>query len=121
MDDTTLSIGAASLEIGAPACFVALILHRPKVRRFAVVILGATCIPLGLYLLIAISHFLHPADKNVEFAFYAMWVMTFEVYIALLVGATAMAFVPRPTNLIVRFFLGIASVPISCLLFNFLF
>ncbi|WP_445145029.1 hypothetical protein [Dyella sp. Tek66A03] len=121
MDDMTLSIAAASFELGVPAGALALYLYRPKHRRAVIVVLGATCLPLALYLLIVAGHFLSSAGKSQDFAFYAMWVMTFWAYLAVLVGAIAVAFVSRPTNLVARFFVGLASAPASYLLFNALF
>jgi len=121
MDEMTLSVAAASFELGVPAGLFAFSLRRPKIRRTTVVVLGATSLPLILYLLIAASHFLSPAGNSQDFAFYAMWVMTFGAYVAVLVGATAVALVPRPAHLGVRFLLGVASAPLSYFLFDSLF
>jgi hypothetical protein len=92
-------------------------LYRPKLRKFAAVVLGATCLPFCFYAFVVACHFLHRTVDS-DFAFYAMWVMTFEAYVCLLVGAIALALIPRPGHLAIRFFLGMLSAPISYLAFN---
>jgi hypothetical protein len=118
MDDKQLSIAAALFELGIPASVLALAVYAPRFRKAAIVVVGAACPPLMLYLSIATSYLLNPADKGIAFAFYAAWAMTFEAYLAVLVGAVILSVVPRPANLLVRFALGMASVPVSYFLFS---
>jgi len=118
MDDKQLSIAAALFELGIPACVIALAVYSPRCRKAAIVVVGAVCLPLVLYLFIATSYLLNPAGKGNSFALYAMWAMTFEAYLAVLVGAVILSLVPRPSSLSVRFALGVASVPVSYFLFS---
>jgi len=118
MDDNQLSIAAALFELGIPACVIASAVYAPRCRKAAIVVIGALSLPLVLYLSIAASYLLGPASKGDTFAFYAMWAMTFEAYLAVLVGAVILSLVPRPSNLFVRFALGVASVPALYFLFS---
>jgi uncharacterized membrane protein len=118
MDDKQLSIAAALFELGTAVCALAFSLYAPKFRKTAIVVVGALSFPVVLYLFVATSYLLNPADKGNAFAFYAMWAMTFEAYLAVFAGAVILSLVPRPSNLFVRFALGVASVPVSYLLFS---
>jgi len=62
--------------------------------------------------------FLFNPNKGNIFAFYATWVMSFFAYAAILLGGMALAFVPSPSNLYARFFIGFASAPLSYALLN---
>ncbi|OOG38175.1 hypothetical protein [Rhodanobacter sp. C05] len=121
ISETYLILGAAAFELGVPVAAIATMVRAPRLRKFAVVVLGAVTPPVLFYCLVAVSYFLNPASTENVFAFYAMSVMSFAAYVAFLLVGAALAFAPKPSNLYARFFVGFAFAPLSCYLLNLVF
>lgn len=119
MGERTLTFIAVCIELGVPAVWLALMYLRPVTRKRGVVVLGAVSLPLLFYAAVVVTHVLRSTDRP-DFAFYAAWVMTFAPYVAVVVGASILALVPRPSHLGARFLLGLASAPLSYYLFVWL-
>ncbi len=82
MTENTLNLVAMGIELGIPALLLLGCWLFPRVRVLFVITLVAISPVLLLYLAIAISHATHQAQ--VDFAFSAMWLMTFLPYMVLL-------------------------------------
>ena len=118
VSETEILWRALSLELGVPTAAIMVMLRAPRLRKFVIVVLGAVTPFLLLYGAVAIAFLLNSSDRGNIFAFYAMSVMSFFAYAAILVGGIALAFVPKPSNLYARFFIGFASAPLSYVLLN---
>ena len=118
ISETYLSLEAAAFELGVPVAAVVAFAVAPRMRKFAVVLLGAVTPLLVAYAFMAASYFFAPAEPSSGFPFSAIWVMSFVVYLALALGGTALAFIPKPSNLYGRYFVGLASAPICYALLN---
>ena len=120
VSETEMLWGALLFELGVPSAAIIVMLRSPRLRKFVIVVLGAVTPLVLLYGAVVVAFLLNPNKGNI-FAFYAMWVMSFFAYAAILVGSIALAFVPRPSNLYARFFIGFASAPLSYALLNIVF
>jgi hypothetical protein len=118
ISEAYLSLGAAAFEFGVPFAAAVTLAFAPRIRKFAVVLLGAVTPLLIAYAFMAGSYFFAPAEPSGRFPFSAVWVMSFVVYLALALVGTALAFIPKPSNLYGRYFVGFLSVPICYALFN---
>ena len=118
LSENQLNLAAILFEIGVPVAAIVVAVRVSRLRKFTVVILGAIAPPLLFYLAVAVAYYLNPSDKGNIFAFYAMWIMSFFVYATLFLGGLILAFIPRPSNLYGRFFLGMICAPISYLVLN---
>jgi hypothetical protein len=101
ISDLTLSVLAALFELGIPAALIVMFVRSPRSRRWAVVLLGGLLPWVCLYIYGYISHLVDPVHSN--FGFYAMWVMSFFLYVVSLLVCLALSLVPRPRHLLVRF------------------
>jgi hypothetical protein len=117
VSETEMLWGALLFELGVPSAAIIVMLRSPRLRKFVIVVLGAVTSLVLLYGAVVVAFLLNPNKGNI-FAFYAMWVMSFFAYAAILLGGMALAFVPRPSNLYARFFIGFASAPLSYALLN---
>jgi len=117
VSETEMLWGALLFELGVPSAAIIVMLRSPRLRKFVIVVLGAVTPLVLLYGAVVVAFLLNPNKGNI-FAFYAMWVMSFFAYAAILLGGMALAFVPRPSNLYARFFIGFASAPLSYALLN---
>jgi|SRR6185437_29404 len=118
ISETYLTLGAATFELGVLMAATAAMAFAPRMRKFAVVLLGAVTPLLIFYAIAAGSYFFAPAVPSGSFPFSAIWVMSFAVYLAVALGGTALAFIPKPSNLYGRYFVGMVSAPISYALLN---
>jgi len=118
VSETEMLWGALLFELGVPIAGIMVTLRAPRLRKFVILVLGAVTPVLLLYGAVTVAFLLNPADKGNIFSFYAMWVMSFFPYAAILVDGIALAFVPRPSNLYARFLIGFASAPLSYALLN---
>jgi len=118
ISETYLSLGAGAFELSVPIAAVVALAFAPRMRKFAVVLLGAVT-PLFLaYAFMAASYFFAPAETSGRFYFSALWIMSFVVYLALALMGAALAFIPKPSNLYGRYLIGFLSAPICYALFN---
>lgn len=118
ISETYLTLGAATFEVGVSMAAIAVLAFAPRMRKFAVVLLGSVTPLLISYVLAAGSYFFAPNGPSGKFPFSAIWVMSFIVYLALALGGAALAFIPKPSNLYGRYFVGLASAPICYALLN---
>lgn len=112
MTETQMNVGAIVVELGLPLALIVLMTLNPKATPRAIVILGAVFPALCLYVAVTISYLVSGGQSDI-FAFFAMWVMTFAVYVAAALGGLAMSFVRRPAGKLARFGLGLLSAPIA--------
>lgn len=108
--------GAMLVELGIPLLIVIALALRPRYRRFLVVLLGAITPALLVYAWIAVAYIVDPASKIAIFAFSAMWAMSFAVYAAIVIVGCALACLPRPGKLYLRYLMGLVSVPLGYLI-----
>ncbi|EIL96478.1 hypothetical protein RHOFW104T7_00260 [Rhodanobacter thiooxydans] len=118
ISETYLTLGAVTFELGVPLAAIVVVAFVPRIRKFAVVLLGAVTPLLLAYAFIAASYFSAPAEPSGRFPFSAVWVMSFVVYLALVLAGTALALIPKPSNLYGRYFIGFLSAPICYALLN---
>ena len=113
ISETYLTLGAATFELGVLMAAISAFAFAPPMRKFAIVLLGAVTPLFILYAIVAGSYFFVPEKPSGRFPFSAIWVMSFVDYLALALGGTALAFIPKPSNLYGRYFVGLVSAPIS--------
>ena len=79
-------------------------------RQRTIVVLGATTQFLLAYMYIVVSYLLtaKPGQDDL-FAVSAVWIMTFVAFLASVALGAVVAFIPRPTFLVSRFLVGLAS------------
>ena len=119
MSEGVMTVGAATIELGIPLLAIIALVRVPRLRRFAVVLLGAVTPAVVFYGLVVVTYLINPSSQSNIFSFYAAWVMTFLAYVTLLVIGGALAFLPKPSNLYARFFVGFAATPLTLLLLKF--
>lgn len=77
ISETYLTLGAATFELGIPMAAIVAMVFAPRMRKFAVVLLGAVTPLLVAYAFLAGSYFFAPAEPPGTFPFSAAWVMSF--------------------------------------------
>jgi len=108
MNDTIRTIIAATLEIGTPVGLLLAYKFLPGWRKRLIVILGsltpisATLTYVGLAYLLG-----NGKDPDAEWAFGAMWVMSFVVFVLSVLIGVILALLKKPVGLIKRYFLGL--------------
>lgn len=115
MTEMEMTWAAMLVELGIPVLIVIGLALRPRYRRFLTVLLGAITPALLVYAWIAAAYVVGPASKTAIFAFHAVWVMSFAVYVAIVVFGSALACLPRPGKLYLRYLMGLVSVPLGYL------
>ena len=80
MDERYLTIAAVLFEAGVPIVAALLLLQASKLRSYVVVVLGSVTPMLFIYAAIVISYLVMPYNVEVQFAFYAGWIMGFILY-----------------------------------------
>jgi len=111
-EEVVMGMGAIIVELGLPVALLALAMFNLKLRPKAIVMLGALSPMLCVYGAIGFSYLF--SWKNADmFALYAMWVMTFAVYVGIALGGLAASFLRRPKGSFARFSMGVLTVPIS--------
>jgi len=118
ISETCLTVGAAAFELGVPVAAVIALAFAPGMRKFAALLLGAVTPLLVAYVLMAGSYFFETGEPSGRFPFSAVWMMSFVVYLALAIVGAVLAFIPMPSNLYVRYFVGLLSAPMSCALLS---
>ncbi len=113
MNELQLTIVAFLIELGVPLILFLLVIRTPKYRKRLIVPLGSTLPFLFVYVSIAITYMFYPADNL--FAISAVWIMSFGLYIVTVIIAFLLSFIPKPSNLAIRLFSGMACAPISYL------
>lgn len=115
MTEMEMTWGAMLVELGIPVLIVIGLALRPRCRRYLVVLLGAIAPALLVYAWIAVAYVVGPTSKTAIFAFHAMWVMSFAVYAAIVMVGCALACLPQPRKLYLRYLMGLVSVPLGYL------
>jgi len=72
--------------------------------------LGSIAPLSALYAVVTIEHILHEHSPEADWAFYAVWVMSFGGYVLSLLIGIGLAFVSKPASILGRFLLA-ASIP----------
>lgn len=115
MTEQEMTWGAMLAELGIPVLIAIGLALRPRYRQFLIVLLGAITPALVVYAWIAVAFVFGPTSKDAIFAFHAMWVMSFAVYAAIVVVGCALACLPQPRKLHLRYLMGLVSVPLGYL------
>jgi len=110
MDDSQLTIAAATLEVGVAIVVLIGVLKVKPMRQKAVVVLGAITPAIVAMIALAYWQFVDPTPGSMAGA---GWVMGFAAYVVLLLGGVATSFLSRPTNPYFRYLLGLATAPVS--------
>jgi len=118
ISETYLTLGAATFELGVAVATAAAVTFIPRTRKFTVVLLGTVTPLLVAYAFLAGSYLFASASPRGTFPYSAIWVMSFVVYLALMLVGTVLAFIPKPSNLYGRYLIGLTSAPISYALLN---
>lgn len=112
MTDNQMNMGAIAVELGIPLGLIVLMALKPEATPRAIVILGAVSPALCLYGWVTISYLLS-REKPGEFAFFAMWIMTFGAYVAVAFGGLVPSFIGKPRGNLARFGMGLLSAPVA--------
>lgn len=115
MTEQEMTRGAMLVELGIPVLIVIGLVLRPRYRRFLVVLLGAITPALLAYAWIAVAYVVGPNSNDAIFAFHAVWVMSLAIYAAIVMVGCALACLPRPGKLYLRYLMGLVSVPLGYL------
>ena len=108
--DQLLTVAAASIEFGVPACLAVSCVRQPQFRQRTIVVLGATTPLLLAYIYITVSYlFAAKPGQDDLFAVHAVWIMSFAAFLASVALGAVVALSPRPTFLVSRFLVGLAS------------
>lgn len=118
MSEAQMYWAALAFDWGVPLITAAVLVRRPRLRRYATVVLGALTPALVFYACVTIAYAFNPKDTDNIFAFYAMGVMTFFLYVVLFVAGLLLGLLPKPSNLYVRYALGLFVAPPLCYLIN---
>src|ERR1035437_2524500 len=103
MDERYLTIAAVLFEAGVPIVAALLLLRASKLRNYVVVVLGSVTPMLIIYAGIVIAYWVIPYNVDVQFAFYAGWVLSFILYAVSFILGIVLSLIPRPSNLIARY------------------
>lgn len=76
ISETYLTLGVATFKVGIPIAAIAILAFAPRMRKFAVVLLGSVTPLLIGYVLAAGSYVFAPGGPSGRFPFSAIWVMS---------------------------------------------
>jgi hypothetical protein len=113
VDDSTLTLVAMIVELGCPVAFATLYWYRPAMRRRVAVLLGTVTPAILAYAWGAVGYIADPGDMSNRWGFGAMWGMSLAVYVAAVLVGVGLSFVPRPSHLLGRYFVGFLAPPIG--------
>ena len=105
MNDTTQMILAAALELGLPAVLAITALLWPRIRLWAVVVLGAVTPLLLSYAATTARFLMH--QEEAQWAFDGMWMSSLVPFLACVALGAALGFSPVPKGKSARFILGL--------------
>ena len=108
MNDQTRSILAAFLELALPVALVISCVLWPTSTRRSVVVLGAIT-PLLIGCAATAVRYLLQGQQDAQWAFFAMWTMSFIPYVACAAVGTALGLLSVPKGTFARYILGFAS------------
>jgi hypothetical protein len=117
LTENELTAAAMLFELGIPLLCAWAIWRTPRVRKKAVVILGAVTPALIVYAWIVVAYLCSVKDSL--FGILAVWVMTFFAYVALVIAGVLASFLSKPDHLYARFAMGLATLPVAYLLFKY--
>lgn len=121
MSDSSLTIAAASLEVGVPMGLVVAYGFLPTWRKRLISIIGGITPITVTYLAFFFVLPLLPqnSEQDNSWAFHAVWVMSFGAFALSLLIGLCLAFLRKPQALAPRYFLGV-FVPFAIAIFLFL-
>lgn len=108
MNETSLTIAAAILEIGTPIVLLAVFKFFPRARKRLIVIIGSLTPISLLYLGFFISLLWMPESQKEDndWAMHAMWGMSFAAFALSLLIGVFLAFFKRPEGMRKRYLFG---------------
>jgi len=108
IDDDILNVGVIAFELGIPLMIAIMCLASPKHRRYLLPILGSISLAVVVYAYILFGYFFLNREKY-EYAYSVVWVMSFFVYLVMLVvGVLLSLFVRKKFSNMIRYILGVA-------------
>jgi len=117
MSDSDLTYLAAIFELGLPIALAIVCAKMPTAQRVLTPVLGAISPILLAYLAVTASHML-AASADTEFAFGAMWVMSFLAYAALsVIGLVVGLTLNQKYGNKARYWFGLLVAPICAAAF----
>ena len=108
MTEQQLNAGAILIELGALVAILAVWVRSPESRPRLSVLLGALAPLLFAYGYVAVRY-VALAGTDYDWAFHAMWLMSFWPYIGCVIIGIAVSLVKKPINLAARFLMGLAA------------
>ena len=115
MSDHTLSVAAASIELGVPLLLLVSCVFAPSARLRSVIVLGATSPLLAAYGYVLVGYYV-VQNEQLGWAVGAMWIMSFVPFVACAFLGAAMSFTKRPTNPSARYLVGASASLLGALL-----
>jgi hypothetical protein len=114
MDSETLVEWAIpAFELGFPVVCVFCLFRAPRLRNVGATALGAVSPMLFVYISALLWHYFRISIYSTGMSFYAIWQMSFVTFVAFAVVGVLLGLLPRPNNLLLRYFIGLASAPVT--------
>lgn len=110
MSEEALIFGAVAFELGLPVLLVLLAVYVPSLRALSISVLGAITPLLVVYLALGVFHVMDPIDS--DWAFSAVWLMTFFAYLLLVAVGLFLGFWRKPRGLVARYVLAALVAPV---------
>lgn len=116
--DTILTNLVILIEATILVALVTLCVRSTRYRKYAIVALGSLAPVVFFYISTIVTFLRNPIDPANSFAFGAMWIMGFFFFLFCAGTGLAVAQSPRPTDLKLRFLLGLAVTSGLCTLIS---
>jgi len=108
MTEQQLNAGAILIELGSLVAILSVWVRSPNSRSRLAVLLGAVAPLLFAYGYVAVRYAVL-AGTDYDWAFHAMWLMSFWPYIGCVTIGIAVSLVKKPITLAARFLMGLAA------------
>jgi hypothetical protein len=106
--DVLLTYGAMFVECGLPLGLVIAWFRQPRSRARIVVVAGAVTPPFSFYLLASAAYVIS-RSKDIEWAFWAMWLVSLLPFVLCATLGAALSFIRRPARLAPRYLIGLVA------------
>lgn len=116
MSDTVLTIAVTAVDLGIVVGLIALLVLRRDLRMHTVVVLGSLTPAVVFYGWVVVAYLADPKDPSNRFAFFAGPIMTFGMFVMLIVWGLVLSVVPWLRPLFARYALACAAACGCCAL-----